>query len=220
MPVRSLTFGLSTRGLALAPLAALGFGCAGGESAPRDEVALATLAVEELSSPALPGSGEPRLSPAGDGVVLSWLEPVGTQADTSASADRWRLRVVTLGDEGPGETRTVAEGDDWFVNWADFPSVVQAADGTLLAHWLQREGKGTYDYGVRLSRSTDGGATWSEPWRPHEDGEQGEHGFVTIFPLADGGSGLVWLDGRRFAAGEELMTLRARTLDASVKPGA
>jgi hypothetical protein len=221
MPVRSLSFVLSPRAFALvAPLAVLGSGCAREDAAADEEGAPATLTVEELPTPALPGSGEPRLSPAGDGVILSWLEPVSVQSGTSATADRWRLRMVTLGDDGPGETRTVAEGDDWFVNWADFPSVVQAPDGALLAHWLQREGAGTYDYGVRISRSTDDGATWSEPWRPHEDAEKGEHGFVTIFPLSDGGSGLVWLDGRRFAAGEETMTLRARTLDASGAPQA
>jgi hypothetical protein len=211
---------LSTRALVTAaPLLFLVLGCAREDAAAGEEGALTTLAVEELPTPALPGSGEPRLSPAGDGVVLSWLEPVTTQSDTSGAADLWRLRVVMLGDDGPGESRTVAEGDDWFVNWADFPSVVQAADGTLLAHWLQREGEGTYDYGVRVARSGDHGVTWSEPWRPHEDPEKGEHGFVSIFPLADGGSGLVWLDGRRFAAGEEMMTLRARTLDASGNPG-
>ena len=72
---------------------------------------------------------------------------------------------------------------------------------------------------MRISRSTDGGVTWGEPWRPHEDAEKGEHRLrLTLFPLADGGSGLVWLDGRRFAAGEEVMTLRARTLDASGAP--
>jgi hypothetical protein len=211
---------LSARILVAAPLLPLIYGCGRGDAVADEGAALSTLPVEELPTPALPGSGEPRLSPAGDGVVLSWLEPVTSQTDTSGAADRWRLRVVTLGDDGAGETRTVAEGDDWFVNWADFPSVVPAPDGSLLAHWLQREGQGTYDYGVRVARSTDAGTTWSEPWRPHEDGEKGEHGFATIFPLADGGSGLVWLDGRRFAQGEEMMTLRARTMDASGRPAA
>ena len=72
-----------------------------------------------------------------------------------------------------------------------------------------------------LHEESFGHAPWRpEEWRPHEDGPKGEHGFASIFPLgADGGAGLVWLDGRRFAAGEEFMTLRARTLDASGAPG-
>ena len=218
MPIRAHTLALSPRALAgLATFVALGSGCARGDG---DVAAPTTLDVELLATPAIPGSGEPRLSPAGADVVLSWLEPVSTKFDSSRAADRWRLRMVTLGDEGPWGTRTVAEGDRWFVNWADFPSVVRTPGGDLLAHWLQREGEGTYDYGVRVVRSTDGGATWGEPWRPHEDAEAGEHGFVTLFPLADGGTGLVWLDGRRFAAGEEKMTLRARSLDRAGAPGA
>ena len=28
-----------------------------------------------------------------------------------------------------------ASGDDWFVNWADFPSVIALPDGSLAAHW-------------------------------------------------------------------------------------
>lgn len=218
MPLRSLVPELSPGAVArLAPLLLLA-GCAPGD-ADGESGPPRVLPLEELASPALPGSGEPRLSPAGDATVLSWLEPVARPSDGSESRERWRLRMVTLGDDGPGASHTVAEGDDWFVNWADFPSLFLTADGTLLAHWLQREGKGTYDYGVRVARSTDGGATWSEPRRPHEDAEQGEHGFASFFPTDGGGAGLVWLDGRRFASGEEVMTLRARTFDAAGAPG-
>ena len=37
-----------------------------------------------------------------------------------------------------------------FVNWADFPSLVVLDGGRLAAHWLQRNGSGTYAYGVRI----------------------------------------------------------------------
>ena len=203
--------------LALAPLILLGAGCAP-ESSGDDPPT--TLIVEAVPIPALPGSGEPRVSPDGDGAVISWLEPATSDSGAAATTERWRLRMLSLGDDGAGEPHTVAAGDDWFVNWADFPSVVPIGDGTLLAHWLQREGTGSYDYGIRIARSSDGGASWSEPSRPHDDGPAGEHGFASIFPIAGGGGGLVWLDGRRFAAGEEIMTLRARTFDRSGAPGA
>ncbi|MBI4408792.1 MAG: exo-alpha-sialidase [Gemmatimonadetes bacterium] len=177
-------------------------------------------AAEEIASPAGPGSGEPNLFAAPDGrVYLSWLEPEegskvyglrfsvlepARSAASPAPARRW------------SETRTIVRRDDFFVNWADFPSLVRLPDGTLAAHWLQRSGPGTYHYDVKIALSSDGGGTWSEPIMPHRDGTSSEHGFVTLFPW-QGGLGAVWLDGRRFVAGEhgaatEEMTLRHTTL--------
>jgi hypothetical protein len=46
------------------------------------------------------------------------------------------------------------------------PSVTTAADGTLIASWMQDEG---YDIYIRYSRSTDGGQTWSDPEYIHKD---------------------------------------------------
>ncbi len=89
----------------------------------------------------------------------------------------------------------VASGNDWFVNWADVPSVLRLENGTLAAHWLQKSGPGTYAYDVRLARSNDDGATWSESFLPHTDGTKTEHGFASLVDLP-GGLGLVWLDGR------------------------
>jgi hypothetical protein len=94
----------------------------------------------------------------------------------------------------------VAAGKDWFVNWADFPSVGALPDGTLFAHWLAKGGPGTYSYDVRVSASRDGGRSWSPPVVPHRDGTAAEHGFVSMAPGGAGAMGLVWLDGRRTAA--------------------
>jgi hypothetical protein len=70
-------------------------------------------------------------------------------------------------------------------------------DGRLVAHWLQKTGPGTYAYGVRVSQSSDGGATWSEPLIPHRDSSDTEHGFVTVW--SEGPDvGAVWLDGRKY----------------------
>jgi len=63
-------------------------------------------------------------------------------------------------------------------------------------HWLQRQPGGKYSYGVRVSQSTDGGASWSDPKQLHDDQGAGEHGFVSFF-AADGDSvEAIWLDGR------------------------
>jgi hypothetical protein len=96
----------------------------------------------------------------------------------------------------------VASGDDWFVNWADVPSVLRLDAGTLVAHWLQKRGAATYAYDVRLARSSDEGRTWSAPVTPHHDGLAREHGFASLFEMPAGGLGLVWLDGRAMTSAD------------------
>ena len=100
---------------------------------------------EVLETPFLEAAGMPHLSPAGDGALLSWWTPVD---------DGQELRAVRWTPEsGFGPSWPVVSGDDFFVNWADFPSVVEVASGKWVAHWLQRTGDGTFAYGV--PRSTD-----------------------------------------------------------------
>lgn len=175
------------------------------DDAPSPGVA-ALPAPAPLTSPAAPGSGEPNLSTAPDGrILLSWVEAV----DSSHA-----LRFAVLGDSGWSEARTIAQGSDWFVNWADFPSLIQLRNGDLAAHWLQRSGDGSYAYGVRIARSHDGGATWGAPITPHRDASAAEHGFVTLYDAGDGNVGAVWLDGRKHATGVPEMTLRHATIAA------
>jgi hypothetical protein len=123
--------------------------------------------------------------------------------------------------------QTVAEGENWFINWADFPSVIALADGSLAAHWLVKSGSGTYAYDVNIARSKDGGKTWGRPTVPHTDRTQTEHGFVSLIPLPDGRVGAVWVDGRNLKdhkdEGDEptplpvSMTLRYAAIDAEGK---
>jgi hypothetical protein len=148
----------------------------------------AALTVSETDSPAGADSREPELFSTADGrVILSWVEKRGEKV--------YALRFAVRDASGWSEARTVAEGDDWFVNWADFPSVA-LADGSLAAHWLVKSGAGTYAYDVNVARSKDGGKTWGRAVVPHTDGTQTEHGFVSLLPLADGRLGAVWVDGR------------------------
>jgi hypothetical protein len=150
------------------------------------------LRVETLVSPAASGSAQPQLSVSGRGVLLSWIETAGGTATL-----RFSERTAT----GWSAAQTAASGTDWFVNWADVPSVVRLADGTLAAHWLQKSGSGTYAYDVRLSYSRDDGKTWSPSVTPHDDGTQTEHGFASLFQLPGSGLGAVWLDGRNMKGG-------------------
>jgi hypothetical protein len=150
-----------------------------------------------MPSPAGNGAGEPHLAAARGGVVMSWLEPV-------ANSNRIALRYARWSNGKWSAPRTIVERNDLSVNWADFPSIVEDARGTLFAHWLQKSGSG-YATDIHVSISRDG-KTWSAPLLLNRDGKQREHGFVTLAPLAGGGVGAAWLDDG---------TVRYTTIDAN-----
>jgi len=153
------------------------------------EASSPALVVREVESPAGLESREPELSAASGGrVILSWVEKVGEK--------RYALRFALREAAGWSEARTAAEGENWFVNWADFPSVIELSDGSLAAHWLVKSGSGTYAYDVKVSRSADGGRTWGAAVIPHTDRTETEHGFVSLLALPEGRLGVVWVDGR------------------------
>lgn len=150
------------------------------------------------------------------GLVLTW------QTRDAAGA---ALRYALLDANGRELRRgVVAQGSDWFVNWADFPSLVVLDNNDWVTYWLQKSAPDTYAYDLRVTRSTNGGGRWSEPLTPHDDATPTEHGFATL--LAAGGARvqLLWLDGRHslgaatdHAAGhadeEGPMSLRGAVLD-------
>lgn len=162
--------------------------------------------VQELPTPAGKRSAEPNLlvTPSGK-VLLSWVESVGTGHE---------LRFAVLDGKSWSKPKTVAAGDNWFVNWADFPSMAALPDGRLAAHWLVKSAKGTYDYNVHIAQSSDGGETWGKSIVPHRDGVKAEHGFVSLLANADNSLSAFWLDGREMKPGGEhghgrgAMTLR------------
>ena len=145
-----------------------------------------------VDCPAAPGSQAPNLAVGLDGeLYLSWIEP----------RERGHaLRFATWDDGAWSAPRTIASGEDWFVNWADFPSMAALEDGTLVAHWLVRSGGEGYAYDVHVALSHDGGLSFGDPFRPHDDATQTEHGFVSLVPTAEGAFRLFWLDGRNAAS--------------------
>lgn len=145
-----------------------------------------------MDSPAAVNSSEPHLAQGGDGAtVLSWMEH--SEAGTTL-----RYSKLTGGQWAAG--KTVAQGDNWFVNWADFPSVSPISADLWAAHWLVKKAGGTYAYDVFISLSHDAGETWGTPFSPHMDNTATEHGFASLFPW-QGGVGALWLDGRNMATG-------------------
>lgn len=157
-------------------------------------------ALRPLDPPAVSGSMAPRMWFGARGVHLSWLEPAETVADPR-SAKVWRMRVATLAGRSWSAPRTVAEGADFFRNWADTPGVSEGRDGGLAAHWLERLGEGSYAYGVVLAHAAAGAETFTRQGLLHEDASPTEHGFVSWVPEGEGLRAF-WLDGRAMAPSE------------------
>lgn len=143
--------------------------------------------VSLIDSPAEDNTALSRLvtDPSG-GVHLSWVESVENKSTlfySSLHQDQW------------GEPQAVASGDDWFVNWADFP-VLSVNDSSKVAHWLRKSSDGTYNYDVVARFYDDRSSKWSDGIVIHKDGISAEHGFVSMLPMSHNRTFITWLDGR------------------------
>lgn len=136
--------------------------------------------------PAQAESGEPFLFTDASGkVYLSWVE-VKDGLNT--------LKFSNLEASGWSETKSIATGSNWFVNWADYP-MLAARGQELIAHYLGKSGEGKFAYDVMTTYSHDAGKSWTEPHSIHDDGLEAEHGFVSLLPY-DSNYLVTWLDGR------------------------
>ena len=201
MPMRNLT--------SLLVLAALVVSSACGRSEP----AAWTVTVQRVASPAGPNSSEPQIVDSGRGRILSWVERAGAMSHLKFSertASGWSPAV------------TAASGNDWFLSYADVPSVMRLSDGTLVAQWLQQLDPITEAYNLRLSYSKDSGKTWAPSFMPHNDGTKTQHGFASLVEMPGNTLGVVWLDGRNSPFDFDkpdtgTMTLRYAAYDSSFK---
>ena len=146
----------------------------------------ATAAPPTEPGTALPaGSRLPRFGYDADRLLLSYV------LSDSAAGDRLYARAY--GPGGWGADTLVAEGRNWFINWADFPSVQPLGAG-LFHHYLAYTGSGTYDYAIQYGTGALSDTVL------HNDGVPGEHGFVSSAPLPGGARQVTWLDGRKSGA--------------------
>ena len=166
-----------------------------------------------LETPSSLHSAEPNLntSPEGD-VYLTWISKAGT--------NRASLHMARLEGQHWSAPIKIASGSNWFVNWADFPTLSPGADGHMAANFLVKSGASTYAYDVHLTTSTDAGKTWNSSFTPHSDGTQTEHGFVSLLPWHGDRFFATWLDGRNTGSSGHgdhrgAMTLRAAFFDPS-----
>lgn len=177
----------------------------------------ADITVEAIPNPAGPGASGGSLAVSPDGRVwLTWIEP---------APGGHVLRFATRGPEQQSwsEARTIAQGPDWFVNWADFPALTAGEDGRATVVWFVNNpvsaasagahpGHG-HGYHARISRTADGGRTWSTPERLTRESESVE--FVSLATLPDGRVLAAWLDGRGKHRPGDAQRLYARILGDS-----
>ncbi len=143
--------------------------------------------VTAIENPTPQGARFPNLHTDSAGTVMSWL-----QADDSLT---YSIAFSRYEGGAWSEPEKVTSSSNFFVNWADFPSVVSWNGDPIAAHWLQKVDGGTYAYHVNMAmRQADG--TWGKPFSPHTDGTPTEHGFVSLLPLDSERVLAVWLDGR------------------------
>jgi hypothetical protein len=86
-------------------------------------------------------------------LYLSWVRSSGTRSS---------LYYASLASTEWSDATLIGAGEDWFVNWADFP-FLSVNDTGLAAHWLQKSSGGTYDYDVVATFYRTATAQWSEP---------------------------------------------------------
>ena len=178
-----------------------------------------TLEVVHLETPTS-SSGQSRIVVDSKGsAYLSWIE--------YNDSDTFNLQFTQLKDDDTWSSpETISQGDDWFVNWADFPALSIFEDGSKAAHWLQMRDIGTYDYDVHISTQSKGQG-WNDSFIPHRDSIAAEHGFVSMVRGGHNEMIISWLDGRHTKSPEAKekkddhghghhgsMTLRTATFNA------
>ena len=154
----------------------------------REKKTTGTTEVKQMASPASDSCAEPYLFTDNKGMVyLSWVEKIGKEST---------LKFSTLLNDQWAEPVKISSGNDWFVNWADYPVVIaDSSNNNMIAHFLGKSAAGTYAYDVKYITSSDNGKSWNDPKLLNEDGKQAEHGFVSMIPYGDKYF-ISWLDGR------------------------
>ena len=127
--------------------------------------------------PSIPTSSKqsrfPRLSSNDkDDIFVTWFEEID-------STD-WSLRGSIFSNNKWSSPMTISSDQPYFINWADFPSLNYIKDDTLVAHWLEKSGAGTYDYDVHLSFSFNEGRSWSSSQIPHSTKVKGAVSYTHL----------------------------------------
>ncbi|WP_434036243.1 hypothetical protein [Formosa sp. 4Alg 33] len=136
----------------------------------------------------------PHLTSNHNSLMLSWVTRI-TDSTT-------QFNYSSLINQKWGTPKTIITGTNWFVNWADYPSIT-ANNGTLLSHFLKKSSEDTFAYDIKLNLLSEDASDWQTELPLHTDGTKTEHGFVTVLPLKENSFFVTWLDGRDMAMDHE-----------------
>jgi hypothetical protein len=164
-----------------------------------------TIKIQPVELGAEKGANGVQLTVSKRGALASWVE----------SGEEPTLKFAERTAAGWSAPVKVASGEDWFITEADTPSVLRLSNGALVGDWMQSSSDEFEASNLRLVYSKDNGKTWSKSFLPHHDGTITQHAFATLFELANGNLGLVYLDGRLTVKDREHgpMTLRYGAYD-------
>ena len=165
-----------------------------------------------LENPTSGDSAFPRLFGTRDQLFMSWVE----QKDSISV-----LYFAALKNGEWTKPLEVNSGDDWFINWADFPAIAEN-NGNILINHLQNPVNAKDNYDIKINLFSTKTQTWKKDILLHNDGTASEHGFVSVVPSGESSFYVIWLDGRNTtaeaggheASGGPPMSLRGRLVHA------
>lgn len=146
-----------------------------------------SLSVEDLTNPSGFQSSQAHLSSSEDGrLILSWVEPNQESGKT--------LKFSLYDGKTWSETRTVMSLPAIY----DLPKVIALKDGAFGAVWgTETKIKADSSNEVYVSRSADGGQTWSEPVKANSDKNVKTARYNAYIAALDNGKmAIFWSDGR------------------------
>ncbi|WP_233898844.1 hypothetical protein [Tenacibaculum piscium] len=123
-------------------------------------------------------------------LLLSWNKKINDSIN--------QLNYSQLKKGNWEKSKEIIKGKNWFVNWADFPSI-SANNNTILSHFLKKSSKETYSYDIKLNVLSKEKKEWLVNLPLHDDTTKTEHGFVTMIPY-NNHFFITWLDGRNTAS--------------------
>ena len=141
--------------------------------------------VHEIENPTSAHSKFPRLFTDTKGAItMSWYEVRGDSAlllASTLSQESWSKPILI----------SSAASTSWFVNWADFPTILSQNGQPIVAHYLRKIPGNKFSYNVELTT-----APFQKTVTAHTDSTATEHGFVSMQSTSDSTFYAIWLDGR------------------------
>ena len=132
-------------------------------------------------------NAQPNLVSSNGALSLSWI--------SSKNKNKASLHFSQFKKGKWIKPQKIANGSDWFVNWADFPAHAINED-LIITSYLKKSDSGTYTYDVILNLQKLSGEKIKKDFLLNTDGVKAEHGFVSIIPSNKKGFFITWLDGR------------------------